>query len=552
MVVAATTKNLRHFARTPARAVAIGRPTHRRAVRRARSTTRAIARDRRAPHDRPTAPSDTGAREHTTHTSVIVSGAMAVVPGAYVPVDGDGRCIIARNGTPHISASAAARAVELVLAGAAPHDGASASDGAAPPSARARALASKTWRRRDAPRCATPEAFVMDVSRREVERERACVVGERVVRVSVVCQEGCYPHKEYHVNQDCYVVAERRELAYADRGGGVHACGETSHGRGVCGELLLGVFDGHGKRGEDCAQIASGYFTGTLIGETSEMEALDASYARAFEKVNEEVCEIMGEDASFSGSTAITALFDADGTVRVGNVGDSRCVVGIRVANDELPLNRHTKTWNVLDLTHDQTCFRADERARMKAQAESPMMFATIGMVLGETPSHEEFGDGEPGSDDEYCDDPPRVFMSGYRFPGCAFTRSIGDTVGKALGVSATPEMSTHDLNASPATQCVVIASDGVFEFMSSGETMAIAERHYLEGGEGASERAAEEIVQAAYARWQEQDERADDVTAIVAFIYPSDEVTIHPSNDVVAMIQLNDVSKIMGAMTVS
>ena len=81
---------------------------------------------------------------------------------------------------------------------------------------------------------------------------------------------------------------------------------------------------------------------------------------------------------------------------------------------------------------------------------------------------------------------------------------------------------------------------------------MAIAERHYLEGGEGASERAAEEIVQAAYARWQEQDERADDVTAIVAFIYPSDEVTIHPSNDVVATIQFNDMSKIMGAMTVS
>ena len=74
------------------------------------------------------------------------------------------------------------------------------------------------------------------------------------------------------------------------------------------------------------------------------------------------------------------------------------------------------------------------------------MTFATIGMVLGETEAHEDFGDGEPGSDDEYCHDPPRVFMEGCRFPGCAFTRSIGDTVAKGLGVSATSEMCEYDL----------------------------------------------------------------------------------------------------------
>ena len=480
---------------------------------------------------------------------------MAVVPGTYVPMDGDGRCALSRAATPQIVASPATLAavgVGVGVGGAANHHRRHHHDaerGAV--ATRTTSKVSKTWRRRELPRDAKPRAFVMDVSRREVERERVCVVGEHVARVAVVCQEGCYPHKDNHVNQDCYVVVERRGLGYrddddeADDVDDVASDGASaSHANGVCGELLLGVFDGHGKRGEDCAQIASGYFAGTLVEETRANETLDASYARAFEKVNADVCKIMGEDASFSGSTAITALFDANGCVRVGNVGDSRCVVGIQVMGDDLPTNRHTKTWNVLDLTHDQTCFRADERARMKAEAESPMMFATIGMVLGETPSHEDFGDGEPGSDDEYCDDPPRVFMSGYRFPGCAFTRSIGDTVGKAVGVSATPEMSKHDLNASPATQCIVIASDGVFEFMSSGETMAIAERHYLEGGEGASERAAEEIVQAAYARWQEQDERADDVTAIVAFIYPTDNV--------VATIQLNDVSKVMGALTVS
>ena len=475
----------------------------------------------------------------------LVRHLMAVVPGRYRAIEGDGRCIATR----------------IALKGERTNDIAREDDerderderkddvgrakiiGRSTTTTTRKMTTQKTWNRRDLPRNAKPRAFVMDCERREVVRERVRWVGPNVVRYAAICQEGCYPNKDNHVNQDCYVVAEREEMTYVSEERDRNEI--SSYGNGVCGELLLGVFDGHGKRGEDCAQIACGHFTATLVEETNENEGLDVSYKRAFEKVNGVVCKIMGEEASFSGSTAITALFDADGIVRVGNVGDSRCVIGVQVEKSDSPTNRHTKTWNVLDLTHDQTCFRADERARMKAEAEKPMMFATIGMVLGETPSHEDFGDGEPGSDDEYCDDPPRVFMAGYRFPGCAFTRSIGDTVGKALGVSATPEMSTHDLNASPSTQCIVIASDGVFEFMSSAETMAIAERHYLAGGDGSSERAAEEIVRVAYTRWQDQDERADDVTAIVAFIYPNE-------SNVVATIQLDDVQKTMGALYMS
>ena len=126
--------------------------------------------------------------------------------------------------------------------------------------------------------------------------------------------------------------------------------------------------------------------------------------------------------------------------------------------------------------------------------------------------------------------------MAGQRFPGCAFTRSIGDTVGKSLGVSATPEMSTYDLAEEPSTRCLILASDGVFEFMSSAETMAIAEKFYDENAPEAAELAAHAIVRAAYTRWQENDERADDITAVVAFIYPADPGTS------TATVVVNDV----------
>ena len=61
------------------------------------------------------------------------------------------------------------------------------------------------------------------------------------------------------------------------------------------------------------------------------------------------------------------------------------------------------------------------------------IMFATVGMLEGEIP----FGEDtiETGFD------PPRCFVKDMRYPGTAFTRSLGDGCGKAIGVSADPEL---------------------------------------------------------------------------------------------------------------
>ena len=463
---------------------------------------------------------------------------MALQPGTYLP----GAAAIELDGAREtherypvasvaLSASRTAREASRIgddsRAAAPANEVARATLATRPPVVCARTGTARAWRRRSMPPRARPMRFEMDLTRREVESERRARVGDKVVaRVAGVCQEGCYPNKDNHVNQDAMLTLGREEL-------------------GSEGELLLGVFDGHGKYGEDCASIAREAFAETLARETARENGLSPGYARTFETVNEVVCKTLGENAGFSGCTAITAMFCADGKIKVGNVGDSRCVVATELNEGAATGNRHTKRWGVRDLTRDQTCFRADERMRMKREAENAMTFATIGMVLGETEAHEDFGDGEPGSDDEYCHDPPRVFMEGCRFPGCAFTRSIGDTVAKGLGVSATSEMCEYDLNAEPRTRCVVVATDGVFEFMSSAETMAIAEKFYEEDSPNACEQAAHAIVRAAYTKWQEQDERADDVTAVVAFLYPYDA----DSATSTATVVVNDVDETLNKL---
>lgn len=49
------------------------------------------------------------------------------------------------------------------------------------------------------------------------------------------------------------------------------------------------------------------------------------------------------------------------------------------------------------------------------------------------------------------------------KFPGCGFTRSLGDSVAHTLGVIAKPEIFEHDANVAE-TQAIVIVSDGITE----------------------------------------------------------------------------------------
>ena len=52
--------------------------------------------------------------------------------------------------------------------------------------------------------------------------------------------------------------------------------------------------------------------------------------------------------------------------------------------------------------------------------------------------------------------------------PGLAMSRSIGDYVAHSVGVSTDPEVMRFDLNSDH--KFIVIASDGVWEFLSNEE----------------------------------------------------------------------------------
>ena len=94
-------------------------------------------------------------------------------------------------------------------------------------------------------------------------------------------------------------------------------------------------------------------------------------------------------------------------------------------------------------------------------------------------------------------------------------TRSFGDEVAGRVGVIAEPEILELDLCKDD--KLIVLASDGVWEFLSNEDVASIVmpffEKRNAEG-------AAEALVRESYLRWKkEEDDIVDDITCVIIFL---------------------------------
>uniref|UniRef100_A0A0E0QBZ8 protein-serine/threonine phosphatase n=1 Tax=Oryza rufipogon TaxID=4529 RepID=A0A0E0QBZ8_ORYRU len=261
-----------------------------------------------------------------------------------------------------------------------------------------------------------------------------------VLEYATLAVAGLYPDSPGRESQDAHLVATR------------FAGHPDLH--------LFAVFDGHGACGAACAGFARDalprLLAGVGMGEGEEgggrmvvVEDPAAAFREALPAANAEMHAADEVDDSMSGTTAVAALV-AGGALHVANVGDSRAVAGVwregRVAAEEL-------SW-------DQTPFRADERARVKACGARVM---SVEQVEGVRDPEAEGWVADEG-------DPPRVWARDGLYPGTAFTRSLGDQAAEAVGVIAEPEVKSVEIT--PAHLFFVVASDGVFEFLSSQDVV--------------------------------------------------------------------------------
>eukprot|EP00808_Paulinella_micropora_P022688 g9897.t1 len=253
---------------------------------------------------------------------------------------------------------------------------------------------------------------------------------------------------------------------------------------------FFGVFDGHGDNGHWVSTYVSKVLPTAIEFAFNEhtkhsdkkyelAQLLSAGYLLTCRKLEHE----SGVDCLFSGTTACTIYMQGN-EVHCSNVGDSRAVLGRRDEQGDL--------WAV-PLSLDQKPDREDEYQRIMQRG---------GRVH---PLQEEDGSFVG---------PQRLWLKDRPWPGLAMSRSFGDFIAVAAGITALPEVHKHELV--PGDEFIILASDGVWELISNAEAVSIVDH-----AQGDPKLACELLYQESARRWKEQEEVIDDISALVIFVDP-------------------------------
>ena len=251
----------------------------------------------------------------------------------------------------------------------------------------------------------------------------------------------------------------------------------------------LSVCDGHGVEGH----FVSGFIKEILPYDLSmnlkdkniltDSEIVNEIIKETFILSNEKLVDNENINSTFSGSTCVSVIYTPEKLI-CPNIGDSRAVLG--------RFDKEIGKYKSIDLTRDHKPTEEDEATRIIENDGRIQPFIDEGEFIG----------------------PQRVWVKEDDVPGLAMTRSFGDRVAATVGVISEPEIKEfffHD-----GDKFIIIASDGVWEFISSQECIDIISLFYEKNDmKGCCEFLYEESKK----RWLREEEVIDDITMILIFL---------------------------------
>ena len=248
------------------------------------------------------------------------------------------------------------------------------------------------------------------------------------------------------------------------------------------------VCDGHGVEGH----FISNFLKETLPKDLShnlykknilyDTELIHEIIIETFLLTNEKLIENEKINSTFSGSTCVSVIYTPQKLI-CPNVGDSRAVIG--------RYNKENKIYESIELTRDHKPIEEDEARRIIENDGRIQPFTDEGEFIG----------------------PQRVWVKDDDVPGLAMTRSFGDRVAATVGVISEPEIKEWEFK--DEDKFMIIASDGVWEFISSQECVNFIGRFYNDGD---MEGCCQFLYQESKKRWLAEEEVVDDITMILVF----------------------------------
>ena len=151
-------------------------------------------------------------------------------------------------------------------------------------------------------------------------------------------------------------------------------------------------------------------------------------------------------------------------------------------------------TWTSHDLTRDHKPTEPDEKRRIEMNNGriQPFIDEDTGEFIG----------------------PQRVWIKEDDVPGLAMTRSFGDQVAAMVGVMSEPEIFEYELKEED--KFFLVASDGVWEFITSNECINIIKDFYIKKD---MEHCCEYLYKESKKRWMKEEEVVDDITMILVYL---------------------------------
>ena len=261
---------------------------------------------------------------------------------------------------------------------------------------------------------------------------------------------------------------------------------------------IYGIMDGHGTNGHYVAEFIKTkieeIFCSKILYTDNPNKKLNISIIKKklcknnYKLIKDFYKEVNGKleyesfDVSFSGSTCLL-IFRLEKELICANTGDSRSII-----------IENFKKITQLNIEHKPDL--PEEKKRIES----------YGAVVSQC--NDLYDDGMEGG-------PYRVWEKGCDYPGIAMSRSIGDKISKGLGVIITPDIK-HYCIVNKSFFYLVMASDGVWEFISNEKVMEICNNLVKDGN---VKDACINVIKESFKKWLDYDTRVDDITINIIIV---------------------------------
>ena len=331
--------------------------------------------------------------------------------------------------------------------------------------------------------------------------------------------------------------------------------------KGIKNFNLFAVLDGHGLYGHLISLFVGKYISNTLINHSEIKSCYDLNeiYFKIknnnFKLINDIFVnaekELYNEefDSNFSGTTCIIVI-QLGKKLICANVGDSRAIL---IYNEKEQFDNgnskdnETNFYQIKNIIAPFSIYKNNfkdssrrhflspyERKKLKYKINKNIKFnkkiknlenikTSIFCLSNDfkptLPLEKQRIIENGGKVEQFIDNkgkaigPYRVWVQDEMFPGLAMSRSIGDFIASSIGVIPNPEIIEYNLNK--GSKYMIIASDGIWQYISNEKVMSIGNQFYP--GRDPID-LCNELVKEADSCWDNQGIPTDDITLIVIY----------------------------------